>query len=300
MPQHSVPWTVVVPTVQGWPGVLGTTWNSLVSATAEGGGELVVVFDGREPRSRCPGAGGVPLRIVATGGGAGYGGACNAGLGCARGRRVLFLNDDVAVPEDLLPALEAAWEGAPRVGAVVPDVWSEKLGRSESGCRLTARMGLLDAAQLPLEEVNRPDYPCGAAVAMEADLIRRLEGWETLYAPGYWEDVDLGLTLSRRGLTVIPVPAVRVRHLHGRSMDALGSTARRVLYERNRVLCSLKHLEGGLVVFAGWVVLRALAAVARDRAVAQGTLRALRLVGAALGRRRALRAGVAREAGDRQ
>ncbi len=275
--KHNLTWSLVVPTIRGWDGPLRNTWLSVCEAAAHANAEILVVFDAPGQYRPPPLPTALSARVITTGGGAGYAGACNAGLLAAHGQLTFFLNDDVILPPDVLHELEKAWHGSDRPGAVVPDVWSEILGRSESGCRLSRRHGLLDSFQDPLDGREQVDYPCGAAVAMETHLIRSIGGWETVYAPGYWEDVDLGLRLGAMGLSVRTVAHIQVRHLHGQSMSRRGSRANHILYERNRVLCSLKNLsEASLPRFLGWVAIRGIAGLLRDRAVFLGSLAALR------------------------
>ncbi len=274
-------WSLVVPTLRGFEGPLHATLAAMSAAAGNVGGELIVVHDAAEPGPDVSGLG-IRVRETVTGGGRGYGAACNAGLRVCRGRKVAFLNDDVMVEGDLLQRLETGWDLDSEAGAVVPDVWNEHLGRSESGCRLTSRCGLLDAVQEPLEGCQQLDYPCGAAVAADAEILRSLGGWEEMYAPGYWEDVDLGLTVRRGGRRIVAVRGARVRHLHGQTMGTIAASRRRVWYERNRVLCSAKHLDRGhLPVFLGFLAARLVLALLKDPARVWGTLRAIPRLGVA-------------------
>ncbi len=202
---------------------------------------------------------------------------------------LLFVNDDVFVEASLLRGLEEHWPSDDRVGAVVPDVWSERLRRSEAGCFVQSRFGILDTRQEALAGRTHIDYPCGAAVAIERRTLDRAGGWEELYAPGYWEDVDLGLTLQHLHLPVLAVPELQVRHVHGASFDALGHRRIRTLYERNRAMVSLKYAAPGrLPSTMLFLVLRGVHDRLRDPATAKGTWAACRSMRAVLKARRRL------------
>lgn len=287
MTKHTVRWSVIVPTVAGWRGLLGQTFPGLQEAAARVEGEVVVVLDTPtlESSPRAP----FDAVVVSTGGGRGYAGACNEGLRHARGSTLLFVNDDVFVEPDLLLRLEELWLSEPGAGAVIPDVWSQRLRRSEAGCFVSSRLGILDTRQEPLAGRTRVDYPCGASVAMQKSVLERIGGWEELYAPGYWEDVDLGLTLRKTGLDVVAAPGLKVRHVHGTSFDALGHDRLRTLFERNRALCSLKHAAPRLLpVTALALFIRGLKGLATDAATARGTWGAFRAIGEVFGARRRL------------
>jgi len=257
-----------------------------VERAAATGGTVVVVVDGDPGPGWSPPAG---VTVVRTGASLGYGGACNLGAGAVGGELLLFLNDDVLVGPDLLHHLEGQLAD-PGVGAVTPDVWSVRLGRSEAGCTVRWRRGLLDTAQGPLRTTGQVGYPCGAAVALRRAVFEGLGGFDTLYAPGYWEDVDLGLTLARLGLATVAVAEARVEHRHGASFPAPGSPPVRRLYERNRLLASVKFAPAGAVPgVLAVAAARAARHALRDRPAASGAAAAMRRLGPALGARRRLR-----------
>lgn len=286
-------WSIVIPTVRAWDGPLLQTAPAFEELATYSGAQLLLVTD-LPANHRQTTFTSRPWTVVHTGGGAGYAGSCNRGLAQARGKRTLFVNDDVEVPPNLLEALAAAWQQSSQPGAVVPDVFNVPLGRSESGCRLESRWGLLESSQNALDEESVPDYPCGAAVAAETELLRRLGGWEEMYAPGYWEDADLGLTLRAAGLRIAPVREVQVRHLHGQTMGKLPPVATEALFERNRILCSVKHASTAVLpALTTYVLSRTLWHLLHRRPVAQGSLAAFRCIGTAVGARRRLRQTVA-------
>ncbi len=194
MVKHTPRWSIIVPTVAGWSGSLGRAYPGLRAAAALARGEIVVVFDTPVPEP--PPGTACEVTVVATGGNRGYAGACNEGARHAHGSMLLFVNDDVFVEASLLRGLEEHWPSDDRVGAVVPDVWSERLRRSEAGCFVQSRFGILDTRQEDLAGRTHIDYPCGAAVAIERRTLDRAGGWEELYAPGYWEDESFPCRLS--------------------------------------------------------------------------------------------------------
>lgn len=266
----------MIPTRAGRPH-LDLSLPPLLAALGRGD-EVVVAGDNRDP--------GLPpdadprCRAVVHRGPPGFGPVCNRGAAEARGRMLLFLNDDVVVAPGLLEVLERelAAEGA---GAVAPDVVSEALGRSESGTSLRWRHGVLEARQHPLERAGRVEVPylCGAAVAMRRDDFRLLGGFDGRLAPYYWEDVDLSLRTRERVGSTIVVGAASVRHRHGATVNSEPETLRRVVYERNRFLVTWRNLHGARWLWhLAWFPLRLAASAVRDRSVARGFVRALRSV----------------------
>ncbi len=266
-------WSVIVPTRAGWTNLQRSL--PAIAAALGGAGEILVVADNVRLD---PEAGrSLPFRAVAHGGERGFATACNAGAREARGRRLLFVNDDVEVEPTTVAALEHVLDD-PGVAAVGPNVWSETLGRSESGSRLEWRRGVLDARQDALPESGVWDVPflTGAAIAVRRDEFLRIGGFDARLAPYYWEDADLCLRLQA-GRRIVAVGDAIVRHRHGATIGMEDPRARRIVYERNRLLVTWRH-AGGLRMAAhlAWLPARLGASCLRDRVVVRAWLEALR------------------------
>jgi GT2 family glycosyltransferase len=263
---------VIVPTRSAWDAI-----GEAVSGALGAGGddlEVVVVGDQSEPAGMPPGD--RRLRLVVHHGARGFAPACNAGARAARGRLLLFLNDDVRLGPGVLAALAAALD-RPEVGAAGPDVHSRALGRSESGTVLRWQHGVLEARQEALAGSSPVEVPYlgGAALAVRRADFERLGGFDERLAPYYWEDVDLSLRL-RRAIGPTVVTAATAEHRHGVTIAREPEWRRRLAYERNRFLVSWRHLRGARwLSHLGWLPVRAAASLLRDRAVVAGLFAAL-------------------------
>jgi GT2 family glycosyltransferase len=266
-------WTVVIPTRAGWEN-LASTLPPLLAAVGQDD-EVVVVGDRCNPHlpegldARC--------RAVAHGGPPGFAPASNRGAREARGHLLLILNDDVLVGRGLLERLEAEL-GRPGVGAVGPNVISKALARSESGTTVVWHHGVLESRQAALGSngVVSVPYLCGAALALRRNDFLRLGGFDERLAPYFWEDLDLSLRLRERVGETVVVGEVTVSHRHGATIEKDPEKRRRVVYERNRLLVTWRHLRGWRwLQHLAWMPLRLAAGLLRDRAVPAGFLRAL-------------------------
>ncbi len=266
-------WSVIVPTRAGWPN-LRRSLPALV-ASLDRHGELVVVAD----NVALDGASDVSAhaRTIAHTGRRGFAPTCNAGARAARGRRLLFVNDDLEFEPTTVAALEHVLDD-PGVAAVGPNVWSERLSRSESGSRLQWRRGVLDARQdaLPTSGVWDVPFLTGAAIAVRRDDFLRIGGFDERLAPYYWEDVDLCLRL-RAGRRLLVVGDATVRHRHGATIASDDPRERRIVYERNRLLVTWRHATPlRMAAHLAWLPLRLGASILRDRIVVRAWLQALR------------------------
>ena len=271
-PQDECAWSAIVPTRLGWSNLQ----RSLPALAASVGdrGEILVVADNVALEGAQLSA---PVHTVAHTGRRGFAPACNAGARAARGRRLLFVNDDIELEAPTVARLGVALDD-PAVAAAGPNVWSERLGRSESGSRLEWRRGVLDTRQDALPASGEWDVPylTGAAIAVRRDEFFNAGGFDERLAPYYWEDVDLCLRL-RAGRRLVVLGDTVARHRHGVTIAAEDPRARRLVYERNRLLITWRHATPlRLAAHLAWLPLRLGASILRDRIVVRAWLQALR------------------------
>jgi len=151
----------------------------------------------------------------------GFIGACNAGAAIARGRFLLFLNNDTVPQPGWLDAMRATFDTHRAVGIVgaqlvYPD------GRLQEAGTMLARDGrgesrgrFADPAHPEFSWCADVDYVSGAALMIEHAVFDRLGGFDPRYAPAYYEDTDLAFKTREAGLRVLVQPVARVVHLEG-------------------------------------------------------------------------------------
>ena len=149
--------------------------------------------------------------------------SCNAASQLARGRHIVFLNNDTVVQDGWLEALVRLADARPDVGmvgckllnadgtvqeaggAMLDDGWGRPFGAGD------------DPARPEYNYVREVDVVIGAAFLVPRAAFRAVGGFDTRYAPAYFEEFDLAFALRDRGLTVLYQPASVVVHLDGRS-----------------------------------------------------------------------------------
>ena len=147
--------------------------------------------------------------------------SCNRGASLAQGKYLYFLNNDTEIKPNCIESLvEVAIQ--PQVGAV--------------GSKLVYPQGILqEAGGIVWQDANawnygrhnnplapeynylRPvDYCSGASLMVDKSAFLKLNGFETEFAPAYYEDTDLCFALRHQlGLEVMYQPKSEVVHYEG-------------------------------------------------------------------------------------
>lgn len=151
----------------------------------------------------------------------GFIGACNAGAELARGEFLVFLNNDTTVQPGWLDALLSTFETHPDTGLagsklVYPDGRLQEAGGIVFADGSGWNYGRFeDPAHPRFNFVREVDYCSGASIALRRELFLRLGGFDSHYAPAYYEDTDLAMRIREQGLKVRYQPASLVIHHEG-------------------------------------------------------------------------------------
>ena len=151
----------------------------------------------------------------------GFVGSCNRGAEAARGRYIVMLNNDTQVLDGWLDALIHTFIQNPDTGIagaslVYPDGTLQEAGGIVFQDGSGWNYGKGDNADRPEYLYTREvDYCSGACIMLETGLFQELGGFDTHYAPAYYEDTDLAFRVRAKGLKVRVQPAAVVVHHEG-------------------------------------------------------------------------------------
>jgi GT2 family glycosyltransferase len=162
------------------------------------------------------------LKLVSNEKNLGFIGACNRGAAAATGDILIFLNNDTLPRPGWLTALLQTFSDYPDAGAVggkliYPDGRLQEAGGVIFSDGSGANFGRGD------QKPNRPlynyvrevDYCSGALLATPRVLFQKLGGFDSHFAPAYYEDTDYCFRVRQSGLRVLYQPASSVIHLEG-------------------------------------------------------------------------------------
>lgn len=186
-------------------------------------------------------------RIVVNADNLGFLRAANQGAALARGRHIVFLNNDAIVQQGALRAACERLDAEPAIGALGGRIVLSAGGLQEVG-NLIFRdgnahgIGRDEDPFCPAAMTSRAtDYVSGVFLAVPAPLWRMLGGFDEAFVPAYYEDADFCLRVWRAGFRVVVEPRVLVEHVE--SGSALGDEAGRRMRE-NRARFQARHADG--------------------------------------------------------
>ncbi|MGY0558089.1 MULTISPECIES: glycosyltransferase [unclassified Lysobacter] len=212
--------SIVIPVYNQFPHTLGCL-RALAAHPPGLPVEIIVIDDGSTDETAAALAQVDGLRYFRRVDNGGFVAACNDGLAKARGEFVVFLNNDTVPQPGWLDALLATFDQHPGTGLVgaqllYPDGRLQEAGGIVRKDGSADKLGRLESADhCAFNYVRRVDYCSGAAIALPRALLESLGGFDTRYAPAFYEDTDLGMQVRARGLQVLYQPASRVVHTEG-------------------------------------------------------------------------------------
>lgn len=169
---------------------------------------------------------------------------CNQAAAKARGRYLMFLNNDTKVTQGWLSSLVRLIESDPSIGMVgsklvYPDgrlqeaggiIWSDGSGWNYGR--------LDDPNKAEYNYVKDVDYISGAAILLSNQLWKQIGGFDDRFAPAYCEDSDLAFAVRKAGYRVVYQPLSTVIHFEGISngTDVEGTGLKRYQVENSEKL----------------------------------------------------------------
>lgn len=146
---------------------------------------------------------------------------CNHAAKYAKGKYIVFLNNDTQVQEKWLESLVELIESDETIGMVgsklvYPDGTLQEAGgiiwRDGSGWNYGRNKSPLDSEYNYVKDV---DYISGASIMVGKELWEKIGGFDERYCPAYFEDSDLAFAIRKKGYRVVYQPLSVLVHFEG-------------------------------------------------------------------------------------
>lgn len=84
-------------------------------------------------------------------------------------------------------------------------------------------------------------WASGGSSILRRKIWDEIGGYNQIYAPGYWEDIDLGWTAWRSGYKILFDPSAKVQHQHESSFSKTDQKKLQLTKQRNELLFNWQH-----------------------------------------------------------
>ena len=131
---------------------------------------------------------------------------------------------------------------------------------------LEFKRGIIELPMLELKQIQKENFissVSGCSVAFSKDKLLKLGGYDELFNPFYWEEVDLSYRAWKRGWKILFEPESLVYHqTHSTISDVCSKQYITKISERNRYILVWKNISDKKMLFYhfAWVPFRLLKA----------------------------------------
>ena len=146
---------------------------------------------------------------------------CNQAVKFARGKYIIFLNNDTKVQKHWLTFLLKLIEKDEKIGMVgskliLPNGKLQEAGGIVWRNGITSNFGYGENPELPeFNYAKEVDYVSGASIIIRRSVWNKIGGFDERFAPAYYEDTDLAFKLRKFGYKVMYQPKSIVTHYLG-------------------------------------------------------------------------------------
>ena len=177
----------------------------------------------------------------------------NDGIFAAKYRVVVLLNSDVHVSEDFFKFLPGHFKN-PEIFAVRPGL---KSGMNEGGDDLENpriggkfKNGFFDVPLIKKNGNRDAFFAGGGASAFDKEKFEKLGGFDEIFSPFYYEDVDLSYRAWKRGWRIVYEPKSQAYHQSGATVGKTAKPLRvQAIAERNRYFLVWKNISDSGLLF---------------------------------------------------
>jgi len=188
---------------------------------------------------------------------------CNNAAEKARGKYILFLNNDTQVQENWLFPLVELMESDETIGVVGSKLVYENKKLQEAGGIVwndasAWNYGRMSDSSLPeFNYVKEVDYVSGASIIIKKSIWNEIGGFDERFAPAYYEDTDLCFSIRELGYKVVYQPLSVVIHFEGITNSANVSEGhkqyqavnKRIFHDKWKDVLEKEHFPNGVDSF---------------------------------------------------
>lgn len=181
--------------------------------------EIILVDNGSTIESKnCFNAISGKIKIISLSENRFFGEGNNIGFEACSGQYVVFMNNDITTTDNWLEPLISKLENDASIGAVgpklvYPDGRLQEAGADISSLGESIQFGKGADPFDPKYNIEKyVTYVSAACIALRKNTFQNVLGFDLMFEPAYYEDVDLCLKIKQAGLEILYTPASTIIH----------------------------------------------------------------------------------------
>lgn len=185
----------------------------------------------------------------------GFGESVNRGVIKAKNRYVMLLNSDVLLHDENFKKALAHFESVPELFAV-SFAQKEKDGSIVGKNEIYWKKGMFYHRRAKNLLTGKNAWAEGGACMIDRNKFIKLGGFDNIFAPFYWEDIDLSYRAWKAEYPIFFDPKIQVEHHHESTIGTHFSKKYiAVIAHRNQFLFMWKNIHDLLLAISYWFFL---------------------------------------------
>lgn len=173
----------------------------------------------------------------------GFAGTIDRGIRAAKHNYVFLLNSDVKLLDSSFQKVIEKFEKNPKLFGVA-FAQREKYNLIGGKNKLFWSQGLMQHTKADDLTEGETGWVEGGSSVIRKDIYEKIGGFDTIFSPFYWEDIELSYRAKKHGYVAWFDPSVLVEHHHESTIGSFWSKkAISVIATRNQILCSWKNIK---------------------------------------------------------
>jgi GT2 family glycosyltransferase len=218
----------------------------------------------------------------------GFGQSVNRGVHAALHKYVMLLNSDVVLHDDSFQRAEILFSDSNLFA--VSFLQHERNEHMVGKNTLFWKHGLMHHRGVETSTAGNNGWAEGGSCIVDKDKFLKLGGFDSLYAPFYWEDIDLSYRAWKSGYRTLFTPEIRVEHHHESTIGKyFSNTFIKTISYRNQFLFVWKNITDSSLFFSHLLSLfplTVLMLIKGEFAFLKGLVLAITKLGSIINRRR--------------
>ena len=185
----------------------------------------------------------------------GFGGAINKGVRSSSNNYIFLLNSDVVLRNDLFKNSIKLFDKEKKLFAI-GFAQTEKDNQVVGKNSIYWKNGFFRHKKAPNIFFGKTAWAEGGSSIFSKEKFLELGGFDQLYSPFYWEDVDISYRAWKKGYKVLFDPSILVEHHHESTISTYFSskTIKKISY-RNQLIFIWKNITDFKLIISHYLLL---------------------------------------------